>query len=59
MLHQAAQLKGGDLDGFVRDVESYAGLGIDTVIVSPPPSGVTRFIVDQVAPVVQRLAEVA
>jgi F420-dependent oxidoreductase-like protein len=57
MLHQAAQLKAGDLEGFVRDVETYAGLGIDTVIVSPPPTGVTRFIQDQVAPAVQRLAE--
>ena len=59
MLHRAPQLAGGDLDGFVCDVEAYAGLGIDTVIVSPPPSGVARFIEDQVAPVVRRVAEVA
>jgi len=58
VLHQAAQLKEGDVDGFVRDVETYRGLGIDTVIVSPPPTGLTRFIEDQVAPVVRRLAEV-
>jgi F420-dependent oxidoreductase-like protein len=58
MLHQASQLKDGDVDGFVRDVETYSGLGIDTVIVSPPPTGLTRYIRDAVAPAVHRLAEV-
>jgi F420-dependent oxidoreductase-like protein len=58
MLHQAAQLKDGDLDGFVHDVETYAGLGIDTVIVSPPPTGVARFIGAQVGPAVPRLAQI-
>jgi F420-dependent oxidoreductase-like protein len=58
MLHQAAQLKDGDLDGFVRDVETYSGLGVDTVIVSPPPSGLTRFIQEEVAAAVPRLAEI-
>jgi F420-dependent oxidoreductase-like protein len=59
LLHQAAQLKDGEVDGFVRDVEAYAGLGIDTIIVSPPATGLARFIEDQVAPVVPRLAEIA
>jgi F420-dependent oxidoreductase-like protein len=58
MLHQASQLKDGDVDGFVRDVETYSGLGIDTVIVSPPPTGLTRYIREAVAPAVHRLAEV-
>jgi F420-dependent oxidoreductase-like protein len=57
MLHHANQLKDGSLDGFVRDVETYEGLGIDTLIVSPPPSGVARFPQDAVAPAVPRLAD--
>lgn len=59
LLHQAGQLKQGDLDGFVRDVESYRGLGIDTLIVSPPDTGLTRYLETAVAPAVPRLAEIS
>jgi F420-dependent oxidoreductase-like protein len=58
LLHQSPQLAAGDLDGFTKDIESYAGLGVDTVIVSPPATGLARFIRDAVAPVVPRLAEI-
>ncbi|HET8614327.1 MAG TPA: LLM class F420-dependent oxidoreductase [Actinomycetales bacterium] len=58
MLHQAPQLKDGDLDGFVRDVETYRGLAIDTLIVSPPPTGLAGFLRDAVGPAVPRLAEI-
>jgi F420-dependent oxidoreductase-like protein len=58
LLHQARQLAAGDLDGFTRDIESYAGLGVDTVIVSPPATGLAGFIDDAVARVVPRLAEI-
>lgn len=59
VLHQAAQLKDGDVDGFVRDVEAYQGLGIDTVIVSPPETGLVSFLRDAVAPAVPRLAQLS
>jgi F420-dependent oxidoreductase-like protein len=58
VLHRAPQLREGDVDGFVRDVETYRGLGIDTVIVSPPQTGLVRYLEEAVAPAVPRLAEV-
>lgn len=58
LLHRAPQLHAGDLDGFVRDVETYRGLGVDTVIVSPPETGLVRYLDEAVAPAVPRLAEI-
>jgi len=50
-------IRTGDLDAFSREVTSYAKLGIDTVIVSPPVPEPAPWIEDHAAPAVRRLAE--
>ncbi|HUB21964.1 MAG TPA: LLM class F420-dependent oxidoreductase [Streptosporangiaceae bacterium] len=52
-------LRSGDLDAFTREMTRYAGLGIDTVIVSPPVPEPAPWIDDQAAPAVRRLAELS
>ena len=42
-----------DADGFLRDMEGYAALGVDTVTLSPPtddPVGWTTDVVEKVLP---------
>ncbi|MEU3984246.1 LLM class F420-dependent oxidoreductase [Streptomyces sp. NPDC026672] len=46
----------GDLDTFLRDVEGYAGLGVDTVIISPRLGETSGWIESFAAPAVERLA---
>jgi F420-dependent oxidoreductase-like protein len=46
-----------DLDCFARDIEPYAKLGIDTVIISPHLGPTSRWMETFAAPAVRRLAE--
>ena len=46
-----------DLDGFAHDIEPYAKLGIDTVIISPHLGPTSRWMQTFAAPAVRRLAE--
>jgi F420-dependent oxidoreductase-like protein len=46
-----------DLDAFMRDIDGYAGLGLDTVILVPRLGEPTAWIESFAAPVVQRLAQ--
>ncbi|WLW50179.1 LLM class F420-dependent oxidoreductase [Streptomyces sp. YU58] len=57
VLHTAEALTEGDFDAFVRDVDRYSKLGIDTVILSPSAGEPAAWIERSAAPVVQRLAE--
>ncbi|MFJ9380918.1 LLM class F420-dependent oxidoreductase [Streptomyces sp. NPDC101455] len=51
-------VQNGDLDTFAREMTRYAELGIETVIVSPPPGAApTRWIEKRAAPTARRLAE--
>ncbi|MFG2282558.1 LLM class F420-dependent oxidoreductase [Streptomyces asoensis] len=47
----------GDLDGLLRDLSGYTGLGIDTVILAPRLGETSGWIESFVGPAVQRLAE--
>lgn len=47
----------GDLDGLLRDLTGYTGLGIDTVILAPRLGETAAWIERFVAPAVSRLAE--
>jgi alkanesulfonate monooxygenase SsuD/methylene tetrahydromethanopterin reductase-like flavin-dependent oxidoreductase (luciferase family) len=57
ILSPSEALRRGDVDEFVNEVAPYASLGVDTVIVSPPPSGLAAWIQDHVAAAVPRLAD--
>ncbi|MCD7442466.1 LLM class F420-dependent oxidoreductase [Streptomyces lincolnensis] len=57
VLHTAEALTEGDFDAFVRDVDRYTKLGVDTVILSPRAGEPAAWIERSAAPVVQRLAE--
>ncbi|GGI98123.1 LLM class F420-dependent oxidoreductase [Streptomyces brasiliensis] len=46
----------GELDAFLRDIEGYTKLGVDTVIVGPRLGETSGWIESFVAPAVQRLA---
>ncbi|WP_433454562.1 LLM class F420-dependent oxidoreductase [Streptomyces sp. CA-142005] len=46
----------GDLDGFLRDVEGYSKLGIDTVILCPRLGATSAWMERFTAPAVERLA---
>ncbi|MFG3288271.1 LLM class F420-dependent oxidoreductase [Streptomyces sp. NPDC048179] len=46
----------GDLDAFTRDIEGYAKLGLDTVILSPRLGETSGWIESFAAPAVERLA---
>ncbi|MEU9991851.1 LLM class F420-dependent oxidoreductase [Streptomyces sp. NPDC048045] len=46
----------GDLDAFLRDMEGYAGLGIDTVVLAPRLGAASGWIERFAAPAVERLA---
>ncbi|MFF4896575.1 LLM class F420-dependent oxidoreductase [Streptomyces sp. NPDC001068] len=48
----------GDLDAFTRDIEGYAGLGLDTVIVGPRLAETSGWMESFVAPAVERLAAI-
>ena len=52
-----AAVTDGDLDAFLRDLDGYTGLGIDTVILAPRLGETAGWIERFVAPAVQRLAE--
>ncbi|MEU9736769.1 LLM class F420-dependent oxidoreductase [Streptomyces sp. NPDC048002] len=47
----------GDLDAFTRDIEGYAALGVDTVILAPGTGEVAAYIERFAAGAVRRLAE--
>jgi F420-dependent oxidoreductase-like protein len=47
----------GDLDAFLRDVEGYTKLGLDTVILAPRLGETSRWMERFAAPAVERLAE--
>ncbi|MEU5278373.1 LLM class F420-dependent oxidoreductase [Streptomyces asoensis] len=47
----------GDLDGLLRDLSGYTGLGIDTVILAPRLGETSGWIERFVGPAVRRLAE--
>ncbi|MEU5074507.1 LLM class F420-dependent oxidoreductase [Streptomyces asoensis] len=47
----------GDLDGLLRDLSGYTGLGIDTVILAPRLGETSGWIESFVGPAVRRLAE--
>ena len=59
VIYAGDTLRNGDLDAFAREMTGYAELGIDTVIVSPPVPEPARWIEDQAAPAVRRLAELS
>ncbi|WP_055591477.1 LLM class F420-dependent oxidoreductase [Peterkaempfera griseoplana] len=46
----------GDVDGFLGTMTEYAGLGIDTVIVSTPHARAAQWIESSCSPAVERLA---
>ncbi|MFI2204306.1 LLM class F420-dependent oxidoreductase [Streptomyces sp. NPDC020192] len=46
----------GDLDACLRDIEGYAGLGVDTVVLAPRLPGTAAWMERFAAPVVERLA---
>ncbi|MET8772610.1 LLM class F420-dependent oxidoreductase [Streptomyces sp. NPDC004658] len=46
----------GDLDAFLRDIEGYTGLGLDTVILVPRRGETSRWMERFAAPAVERLA---
>jgi hypothetical protein len=46
-----------DLDGFTHDIEPYAELGVDTVIISPHLSATSRWMETFASPAVRRLTE--
>ncbi|MFJ9348476.1 LLM class F420-dependent oxidoreductase [Streptomyces sp. NPDC101237] len=48
----------GDLDAFTRDIEGYADLGLDTVILGPRLGETSRWMESFVAPAVERLAAI-
>ncbi|MFE4964279.1 LLM class F420-dependent oxidoreductase [Streptomyces sp. NPDC056660] len=48
----------GDLDAFTRDIEGYAKLGVDTVIVGPRLGETSGWMESFVTPAVQRLAAI-
>ncbi|MFD3377514.1 MULTISPECIES: LLM class F420-dependent oxidoreductase [unclassified Streptomyces] len=50
-------LREGDLDAFTREMERYAALGVDTVMVSPSITDPARWIEEHAAPAVRRLAD--
>ena len=47
----------GHLDAFLRDIDAYTGLGLDTVILAPRLGEPAAWIESFAAPVVQRLAQ--
>ena len=57
VLFRGDELERGDIDAFVREMATYAPLGVETVILAPPPSGVAAWIETKVARAVPRLAE--
>src|SRR5262245_40539821 len=58
VLYVHPTLAAGDVDGFLTDMEAYAGLGVGEVILMPPDGAADRWIADVVAPVVPALADV-
>jgi F420-dependent oxidoreductase-like protein len=58
ILYVGPGLATGDVDGFLRDMDAYARLGVREVEVMPPPGETDRWIADTLGPVVPLLAEV-
>ena len=58
ILYMGSALATGDVDGFLADMDAYAGLGIDEVIVMPPDGHADRFVEDVAGPVVPMLAQI-
>ncbi len=57
ILYVGPALATGDVDGFLRDMDAYARLGVHEVDVMPPPGETDRWIADTLGPVVPLLAE--
>lgn len=51
------ELLTGDVDGFVAQARPYADLGVESVILRPPATGLAAWVRDAVAPAVPRIAE--
>ncbi|WP_377274460.1 LLM class F420-dependent oxidoreductase [Peterkaempfera sp. SMS 1(5)a] len=58
VVYMGDALGSGDVDGFVKAMSEYAGLGIDTVMVSTPHAEAARWIENSCSPAVGRLAEI-
>jgi F420-dependent oxidoreductase-like protein len=58
VLYVHPKLAGGDVDGFLTDMDAYARLGVTEVILMPPGGAPDRWITDVVAPVMPALADV-
>ena len=56
-LYNRPGMEGGDVDSFLADMEGYAKLGVDTVIVVPPGDRPAAWVDEVCAPAVPRLAE--
>jgi len=57
-MYSGDTVRTGDLDGFAKEMDAYAALGIETVMVSTPVAGAAQWIEERVAPAAPRLAEI-
>ncbi len=57
ILNGADALLAGDVDGFVEEMRPFAALGVETVILRPPTTSLATWVRRDVAPAVERLAE--
>jgi F420-dependent oxidoreductase-like protein len=58
ILYMGPALATGDTDGFLKEMDHYAGLSIDEVIVMPPDGHADRFVADVAGPVVPLLSQI-
>jgi F420-dependent oxidoreductase-like protein len=57
MLHGSSSLMAGDGESFLREMQPYAALGIDEVVVMPSGDDPVRWLETGPAPIIGRLAE--
>lgn len=57
MTHGGDALLRGDVDEFAAEMETYSAIGVETVILRPPATGLAHWIGTAVAPAVPRVAE--
>ncbi|UXX92072.1 LLM class F420-dependent oxidoreductase [Streptomyces sp. AD2-2] len=57
IVHTGESVTTGDLDAFLREIDGFSKLGVDTVILGPRTGEPTEWIERFVAPAVPRLAE--
>lgn len=57
MLYVGSALRDGDLDTFGKEMDGYAALGVESVIVMPPEAASAGWIENRCAAAVRRLAE--